>query len=144
MGNQEALNTYVILKFPGTEVPKQYMNWILSRWMRSYRHGNAYLKLASSDSYFAAYDYYIRFGLLNRPSSVVRLAVLNDDKDILLGFSVARGDVLDYVYVQKDFRRLGIARKLIPFEVKTFTHLTRIAMRLWSTKLPKAIFDPFH
>ncbi len=78
-----------------------------------------------------------------RPNTLVRVAVLSDDPDVALGFSVSEGHVLHYVHTQKDVFRQGIARSLVPFEVKVLTHLTKTGMMLWSTKLPEAIFNPF-
>ncbi len=110
--------------------------------MRSFRYGNDYMKLADSDSYYRSYEIYLTL-LLYKPEAVVRLAVLTDDPDVALGFSVVRGPILDYVHVHKDFRKQGIGKKLVPNDIETITHLTKTGMKLWSTKLPKATFDPF-
>ncbi len=75
----------------------------------------------------------------------MRLAVLSDDPDVVLGFSVSREDVLDYVYVHKDQRRLGIARKLLPPHFTTFSHITLTAMEIWhkNPKYKQLKFNPF-
>ena len=135
-------SAYAILKYPGHLVPAAYLNYIKARWMRSYRQGNHFIKLIDSESYFYAYDIYTS-RVLFHPMAIVRLAVLNDDHDVALGFSVMQEQTLHYVYVGKDFRRLGIARHLVPTEINSFTHLTKIGMRLWPTKLKTAKFNPF-
>lgn len=128
------VDSYKILVFGPTErVPDQYHSLIYSKWMRSYRYGNDYIKLADSDSYYATYIRHIT-RVLSDSQTVVRLAVLSDDKDVVLGFSVSRGTILDYVHVHKDMRRIGIGTKLIPPGIEWFTHLTRTAMTIWGSK----------
>jgi GNAT superfamily N-acetyltransferase len=110
--------------------------------MRSYRYGNEYIKLIDSDHYFESYSIFIN-RILCDPHTIVRIAVLSDNLDVALGFSVMRMATLDYVHVHKDCRKQGIAKMLVPFSISTFTHLTKIAAKLWSTKAPNAKLKPF-
>ena len=126
----------------GKWLPKQYVNLVRSRWMRSYRRCNDYMRLVDADSYYHAYSNYITV-VLGRPRTIVRLAVLSDDNDVALGFSVCELKVLHYVDVPKVYRKKGIGRSLVPEQIEWFTHLTRIGARLWSTKAPHAKFSPF-
>ena len=142
MGTESPTPSYSIIRYAGRELPGAYHNLILSRWMRSFRYGNDYIRLIDSDSYFIAYGRYIR-GILKTVNSIVRLAVLTDDTDVALGFSVIRNRTLDYVHVQKDYRHQGIGRMLVPEYIESFTHLTKTGIKLWSTKMPEAKFDPF-
>lgn len=144
MGDTETLEsaTYTVTKYQGHEVPRQYLNYIYCKWSRTYRNGNDYIKLAERGMYFSAYRNHITHILL-KTLSTVRIASLTDDIDVALGFSVVRSNVLDYIYVQKDFRKEGIGRQLLPKNIEVFTHLTRMGMKLWSTQLPKAKFNPF-
>jgi len=145
MGNKEVLeSSYTIIRYAGFILPNRYRNLIRSRWMRSFRHGNHYIGLCDSDSYFEAYSRYIDRILCRL--TIVRFAVLSEDHDVVLGFSIMElgqyGTILHYVHVQKDYRQQGIAKKLVP-PFDTFTHLTKTGMKLWSTKAPKAKFNPF-
>lgn len=143
MGNEkEKIDSYTVMRYDAY-CPPSYKNFILSRWMRSYRLGNDYIKLTDSDSYFGTYSSYI-MRLLIHPAVQTRIAVLTLEPDIALGFSVCRGDMLDYVHVHKHHRRQGVARKLIPSTITQFSHLTKTGMKLWPTKLPSAKFNPFH
>ncbi len=134
--------SYSVVRYPAAKLPAQYLNLILSRWKRSLRHGNDYYKLIATDSYFAAYDWYLT-RLLAEPGSTIRLAVLAKDPDVVLGFSVCRGDVLDYVHVHKDQRRLGIGSRLVPDDVAIVSHLTRTGLTIWGSKYPQWKFNPF-
>ena len=144
MGDKKIVgSSYQIIRFSGGKVPDTYKNFILSKWMRSYRYNNDYMMLVDSDCFFAAYRRYL-LSILFDKRSAIRLAVLSDDHDVALGFSaICNESVLHYVYVHKDHRRTGIGKNLVPIEVKSFTHITKTGIRLWPTKVPEAIFNPF-
>lgn len=94
---------------------------------------------------------------MKKPDCLIKLAVLTEDKDVVLGFSVSREDVLDYIHVHKDSRKDaemlidgkvvkfpgGIGKKLLPKPLTTFTHLTKIALIIWQTEKYKHLkFNP--
>lgn len=135
-------STYSILSYPAKDLPPQYLNMILSKWLRSLKYGNDYYRLIDSAAYFAHYNNFI-LHLLKKPDTIVRLAVLTDDHDVVLGWSVHRGDVLDFIHVHKDMRKQGIGSSLLPKDIKTITHITTPAMFIWSSKYPHFIFNPF-
>lgn len=140
--SKEVTPSYTVTVYNGRFFPSRFFPLILSKWMRSFRYGNDYIKLSDPQSYYTAYNHYIRM-LLLKPETRVHLAHLTDDDDVILGFCVSRFNILDYLYVQKDFRKQGIARFLLPDNIDTFTHLTRTGLKLWSVKMPKAKFNPF-
>lgn len=139
----DPLDSYVILRYAGYNLPDRYYNFVKSKWMNSYRYGNDYIKLCYSPSYFAAYSHYIDALMATKANVVVRIAALNSDLDVALGFSVARGNTLDYVHVHKDCRRQGIGKHLVPAGIDTITHLTKVGLKLWPLKLATAKFNPF-
>ena len=126
----------------GKEAPGAYSHFIYSKWLRSLRYGNDYFKLVDSDAYYNAYHRYIE-NILTNPETTVRLAVLTDDKDVILGFSVANASTLHYVYVHKDQRRLGIGTKLLPPHIDSISHLTRTGLIIWASKYAHLKFNPF-
>lgn len=126
----EVAPSYTILSFPSSKLPEQYTALIYSRWLRSLRFGNNLFKKIDSDQYYKHYHSFIEV-LLAKPDSVTRLAVLSDDHDVVLGFAVYREDVLDYVHVGADYRLIGIATKLMPIGITTFTHITLTVIGVW-------------
>lgn len=135
-------DSYKILKFKALDLPEQYSAMIYSRFLRSLRNGNQYFKLIDRKTYFTIYRSYIAT-LLTRPRAAVRLAVLSDDFDVVLGFSITEPEKLHYVHVNTDYRKAGIGSSLTPDPFNTFTHLTNISASIWSSKFPEAIFNPF-
>lgn len=142
MAPLQEMSAYSVNVHLGRELPEKYQALIFSRWLRSLRHGNVFFKLIDSDTYYNQYHIYIE-AFLRRPYAIVRIAALKDDDDIVLGFSVSERNILHYIHVHSDYRRNGIAKALVPFEVDTITHLTKIGHSIWKSKLPHAIFNPF-
>lgn len=143
MADKETVaTTYYTKVYPGHLLPQTYLYFVIMRWARSFRYGNDYIRLTDSAAYFDRYKSYIS-KILQFENSVVRLAVLSDDPDVALGFSVVSGNTLHYVYVGTDYRHNGIGTMLVPLEVKDFTHLTKVGLKLWKKKAPRAIFNPF-
>jgi len=144
MANQETVETgYTIKTYQGLLLPEAYTNYIKARWMRSFRRGNDYMKLSDSDAYFNAYSTYIN-NILNDDETSVSLAVLYDEPDVALGFSVLTDMCLHYIYVGQDYRRQGIGTGLLPTNIREISHLTKIGLELWPKKMPRAVFNPFN
>lgn len=134
--------SYTVIVFPAAKLPEQYVPMIFSKWLRSLRHGNPLFKKIKSDEYYKYYHAYLE-NLLGKPDSLVRLAVLSDDHDVVLGFAVSREDVLDYMHVHLDYRKIGVGNKLLPEGITTFTHITFTGMKIWQAKYPSWNFNPF-
>ncbi len=132
---------YRILSFR-SHAPKEYESFVYARWLNSLRYGNDMFRLMDAETYYAAYALYVE-GVLKREDSRLRVAVLSDDEDTALGWSVDEGDVLHYVYVKPECRKAGIAKSLVPSNIKTITHITKIGLAIWQKKLPQAKFNPF-
>jgi hypothetical protein len=149
----ESEATYAVISYQGGFLPDNYVNLIRSSWLRSYKYGNEYFKLIDNDAYFTKYHNFVS-QMLTRPNVKIRLAVLSDDVDVCLGWSVVQDDsILQYVYVQKDYRKIGIGKSLVPPTIDTITHLTTAGMSIWANKCkskpddnshkPLVVFDPF-
>lgn len=134
--------TYTVLGFFGQRLPQEYEALIFSKWLRSLRKGNDYFHIAEAADYYKIYHAYIE-KLLNKPGMRVRIAVLSDDPDVVLGFSCAREDVLDYVYIQPEQRGQKLTGMLIPDNITAFTHMTKTWLPIWQAKYKHWKFNPF-
>jgi GNAT superfamily N-acetyltransferase len=141
LADDQPQSSYTVLAFPSKHVPREYQNLIFSSWKRSLRKGNDFFQLIPGDIFHAHYQRFIEH-LLSR-NGIVRLAVLTDDVDVVLGWSFHEQHTLHYVYVQRDFRRQGIAKRLVAAPVLTITHLTNLGLQIWPQKLKSATFNPF-
>lgn len=135
------MSSYKVLTFAAHDLPVVYQNLVLSRWMRSLRYGSI-LKLALPHLYYQNMTQRIQ-ELMDAENADVNLAVLSDDQEIVLGFSVYNENVLHYVHVHKDHRKIGIGTKLIPKGIDSFTYLTDMGHQVWKRHYPQWGFDPF-
>lgn len=118
-------------------------NMILATWVQGLYHSN------QNEPWFASVPQYI-FNeeyrkiikqLLAKPGIEKRIACLNEDEDVVLGYAIFEGDTLHWVYVKSSWRRLGIARNITPKKIKWYTHLTPIGRSIAQTN--QFIFNPF-
>lgn len=136
------MSAYRIIAFPAETLPEQYRAMVFKKFLFSLRYSNRFFRLIDKDSYFKHYEQYIKM-LMTRPQAQVKLAVLDDDYDVVLGWALIEPDVLHYVYVNRENREIGIAKALLQNQFSEVTHLTNMGLKLWSTKLPHVIFNPF-
>ncbi len=134
--------TYSIVSFKATALPAQYHGLIFEKWMRSLRAGNPAFKNIDYDSFVRMY-HADKENRARKPGSNGRLAVLTDDPDVVLGFSVSREDVLDSIWVHKDNRNLGIGSKLLPKGITTITHITLTGIGIWRKKYKHWKYNPW-
>lgn len=136
--------SYDVISFKSSELPKQYEALVFSKWLRSLRFGNPLFKNIETNAFYTQYHAFI-VSLLKKPGSVTRMAVLSDDHDVALGFAINREDVLDYIYVQKEHRRIGIATKILPKNLTAFSHTTLVGIDIWrnNEKYRNLKFNPF-
>jgi hypothetical protein len=137
------MSSYRVLSLPASD-PKvgPYLGLIISNWLTTLRYTNDWFKFIDEDTYFKVYGQVVR-ALLNKSSCQIRIAVLSDDEDVCLGFCLYEGKTVHYCFVQRDQRKQGIARSLLPAEFFKITHLTVPGVVIWKNKFPHAIFDPF-
>lgn len=119
-----------------------YRGLIFSRFLNGIRYGNPLLARSDSRGFYRAYHALLE-RLLSRPDCTVRVAVLTDDPDVALGFSIARPDVLDFVFVKRDARRQGIGRALLPAAFSRFSQSTQLGDLIVERSFPTVKFDPF-
>jgi hypothetical protein len=137
-------DSYKIISFKGAQLPEQYHAMYFSKFLNTFKSGNSFFKRIEPKAYYTNYHPYIE-GLLKRPDSIMNLAVLSDDEDVVLGWSLMGTECLHYIYLSPELRKknTGITKALITRPFKAFTHLTHTGMKLWDDLCPNAIFNPF-
>lgn len=57
--------------------------------------------------------------ILKDPHTIVRVACLKEDTDVILGYCVARTpNILHWAFVRPDWRCIGLFKDLLPFEIR--------------------------
>lgn len=140
-GVRESQSSYSIIAYSASQLPISYEGFIKAKLKRSLRDGNDLYKMVDAKSYFDAYEFYIN-RLLSTPGAIIRLAVLTDSPDVALGWSLINGDILHYVFVQRDARNKGIGTALVPVPIQWISHITHTGARIWN-KHKHVRFNPF-
>lgn len=137
------MNSYRVMSYRGSDLDLgPYLGFILSNWLTTLRFTNDWFKLIDEKTYYDVYPNVVK-AILNKPQTQVNLALMEDDPDVCVGFSVYEGETLHYCFVPRHGRKQGIGRSLITQPFKKMTHLTLPGVVIWKTKFPDAVFDPF-
>lgn len=87
------------------------LGYIVDTWRQGFA-ADSYLCRFDRDVYFRLMARHIK-GLTREEGAIVRVACDPSDETTILGYAVLTGDELHYVYVRKDFWRMGVARALL-------------------------------
>jgi len=117
-------------------------NFIMATWLRGLKYGNEWFKEIDPSAYFENYNPYLE-KIITDPASTIKVACLKEDPEVILGYSVSKGTRLDWLFVKKAWRKIGVARSLLPSEVTTVSHLTTSGLAILRAKMPKVVFNPF-
>ena len=98
--------------------------------------------MIDQDIYFDLYHKGIE-KMFESPDCLARLALLSDDLDVCLGYSIVNKNMLHFVYTKKDLRNQGIAKSLVP-EITQVSHITHIGKKILRKPNYKHLkFNPF-
>lgn len=96
---------------------------VFATWRNSAYYGCA-RKTPEAKEFFKKWTIKIREIL---KSAHVRVACLEDDPQTIIGYAVATGTHLEWIYVKVEYRNKGIGAMLMPKNIETVTnHLTKI------------------
>lgn len=116
-------------------------NFILATWLKGLRYGNDWFGEIEPSVYFTVYQKIID-AVLSDPRVSVKVACLKDDPDVVLGYSVSSGNRLDWVFVKRLWRNIGIAKSLIPPGITIVSHITTTGRSILR-KNKGVFFNPF-
>lgn len=116
-------------------------NFILSTWLKGLRYGNDWFEAIESKTYFEFYRNVLE-AILSNPNISVKVACLKEDKEVILGYSVYSGNRLDWVFVKKAWRGIGISKSIVPESITIVSHLTNVGKSILR-KRPTIKFNPF-
>lgn len=117
-------------------------NFIFSTFLRGLYYGDSWFSLIPKDTFMKNYHAVLE-AVLASPKTKVRVACLKDDPEVILGYSILNQSetACHFVFVKATWRKIGIAKSLVPSTVGTATHLTALGLSL--TKRKGIEFNPF-
>lgn len=116
------------------------VSFIYATWLRGLYHGNSWFREIDPGAYFKTYHSVLEFILFKRKDVKCSVAVLKEDPNIILGYCVTEPTILHWIFVKKPWRKMGIAKALLPEDIKTVTHLTKVGKAI---KPKEWGFNPF-
>lgn len=121
---------------------KLYRAFVANTFLDGMKYGNDTFKKIDRKVFFDKYNALLAV-LFHKPI-IVKIAVMANDPDHYLGFSMIDGNTLHFVYVRPEVRGGGIARELVPNDqIKQFSHITKLGNRIWKERRKEWIFNPF-
>ncbi len=112
---------------------QQDQAFIYSTWRNSQFYGNKEAHTESPKVVFKEMTKEIKHIL---KKATVKVACLDYDPRIIVGYVVYTDAHLDWVYIKEDYRRVGIASMLIPKTIKSVTNKpTKIGKSILEKKL---------
>lgn len=114
--------------------------FIFSTWLRGLKFGNSWYRLINAKVYYYVYHKIIE-AIIAKPTTFVKIACLKEDPSVILGYSVYEKDRLHWVHVKKAWRNIGLAKDLVPQDIKVVSHLTDVGKIIFLKK--NLDFNPF-
>jgi hypothetical protein len=115
-------------------------SFIFATWLRSLYYGNSWYSEMDKDSFMRNYHRMIEM-ILAHPKVSVKVSCLKSDPEVILGYAIYREKIIDFTFVKKAWRGIGIAKSLIPSNITTSTHATKLGLSIIRKKNWK--YDPF-
>lgn len=119
-------------------------NFILATFLRGLYYGDSWFSTIPKDIFMDNYKL-VAERIIGDPRINIRLAVLREDNDVILGYSILSADhkAVIWSYTKTAWRRQGIARSLLPSNPLYVMHLSELGKELLP-KLSGAVFNPFY
>jgi len=120
--------------------------FVFNTWLKGlYYGGDAFFRKIPKAIFMDGYHKVIE-RILQSPGVIVKVACLKDDPEVITGYAVYRQaggvTVIDWAYVKKEWRGIGLSKDLLPPEAYAATHLTRAGEAILTKLYPKTIFNP--
>lgn len=113
--------------------------FIFATWLRGYKGGAQWFRKIPGQIFQLHYQRVIQKLLEDR---TIKIACLLEDPDVIIGYCIYKGDRVDWVYVKENWRKIGIAKDLLPATFTSVSHMTNVAFEILK-KYPKIIYNPF-
>lgn len=106
-------------------------NLILATFLRGLYYGESFFSQIPKDIFMSCYKR-VAQALVNDKSTVIKIACLREDPDVILGYSLLSSDekTVYWVFVKTVWRRRGIAKSLVPANPSYIAHITKLGESL--------------
>lgn len=121
-------------------VPDDF-NFVIATWLQGLYHGNDFFKMVEKEAYFNRYHEVLEKLI---PLSKIKVAALSEDPDVILGYCVtsSHSPTLHWVFVKEAWRKIGIAKDLIPKNITHYSHFSTVGLSAFQKHQWQ--FNPFN
>lgn len=120
-------------------------NFILATFLRGIYYGETFFSEVPKALFMSKYKQVAQALVLDK-STVIRIACLPDDSDVVIGYSITNNNdtTLNWVFIKKAWRGKGIAKNLLPNTLTSLVpqHATKQGFIL--TKNLNLTLNPFY
>jgi hypothetical protein len=113
--------------------------FIFATWIQGYQGGHQWFRKVPRKLFWEQYKPVVEALLKSRD---VKVACLKEDPDTIVAYCVYKGERVDWIHVKENWRKIGIAKDLLPVNFSSVSHLTNVAFEILK-KHPKITFNPF-
>jgi hypothetical protein len=134
----ESKDNFIIRNVSQDDLP-----FIFSTWLRSFRYSSTFANEISKEVYYEFHTKVIDRILSRIPT--IYIACDKTSPDTIFGYILGEGEVLHFIYVKKDFRKLGIGSTLLDTYgiPKYISHLTKSAKKFIENN-PTVRYNPYY
>lgn len=111
--------------------------FIFSSFLKGLYYGNEFFKQIDKTVFMKEYSKILTSLLIK---SQCKVACLKDDVDTIVGYSIYEPGTAHYIFIKPAWRRIGLAKDLLPVDINSCTHITKIGKAL---KPPSWKFNPW-
>lgn len=100
--------------------------FVFGTWLRGLYYGNSFFRQIEKNEFMQNYSRVIQ-NVLFKPGVILRVACLRDEEDVICGYSLSEEllqfQILHWIHIKPEWRKLGIAEDLIPEQTNVVTHV---------------------
>lgn len=116
-------------------------NFILATFLRGLYYGDSWFSQMEKKAFMEHYNKVVNF-ILDSPKTTIKIACLKEDPNVVLGYALlAEPNGVHWIHVKREWRKIGLARDLVPNTVNTVTHLSKVGLSI--VKNHNLKFNPF-
>lgn len=117
-------------------------NLIMASWIQGLYYGDTWFSEIPKAVFMAQYHRVLEH-IVEHPDTSIKIACLKEDPDVILGYAIWQGTTLHWVFVRNKWRKIGLAKDLVPTAPAAVTHLSNVGLSLMKRHFPKTVFNPF-
>ena len=118
--------------------------FIYATWLNGLYFGNVMIGKTKRSVFYPQYKAVVQ-AIMAKPNLEVQVVCLKEDPDVIIAYAISEmhpriGRVLHWVFTRAIWRRMGIAKQIVPKDVVAHTHISMMGRDL---KPEEWVFYPY-